>query len=190
MGTNNLQNDPRELLRLAKSGDTDAYGQLYELYFTPIFRYIYFRVKDKEETNDLIQIVFLKVFSALPGFKEQQKSPLAYFFTVARNTIIDHWRSKKEVKIDNFEVVAEKMTDNSKNPLKIFEEKENQNLIHCAMQQLTNIQQEVITLKFINDLTNKEIAELLEKTEEAVRQLQSRAIKSLRIILKNQKYYE
>jgi RNA polymerase sigma-70 factor (ECF subfamily) len=58
------------------------------------------------------------------------------------------------------------------------------------LQELTDIQREVITLKFISGLSNKEIAELLGKTDEAVRQLQCRALKSLKIILKNQKYYE
>jgi RNA polymerase sigma-70 factor (ECF subfamily) len=70
MEADNLQNDPKILMQLAKSGDTEAFSRLYELYFIPVFRYIYFRVKDKEEANDLTQIVFLKVFSSLPNFKE------------------------------------------------------------------------------------------------------------------------
>lgn len=171
MEADNLQNNPKELMRLAKSGDTEAYGLLYELYFTPVFRYIYLRVRDKEEANDLVQTVFLKVFTALPNFKEQNKSSLAYFFTVSRNTIIDYWRKKKEVKVDDFGAIAERIADNTESPLKSFEENESQNLIHRALGELTNIQREVITLKFLSDLSNKEIAELLGKTEEAVRSI-------------------
>ena len=190
MEVNNLQNNPKELMRRAKAGDGEAYGLLYELYFTPVFRYIYIRVRDKEEANDLAQIVFLKVFNALPNFKEQNKSPLAYFFTVARNAIIDFWRTKKGVKIDDFGAVIERTADNTKSPFKSFEENENKNAIFHALQELTSIQREVITLKFLSDLPNKEIAELLKKTEEAVRQIQCRSLKSLKIILKDLKYYE
>jgi RNA polymerase sigma-70 factor (ECF subfamily) len=190
METDNLQNDPKELMRLAKAGQAQAYGALYELYFTPIFRYIYLRVKDKEEANDLTQTVFLKVFTALPNFTEQSKSSLAYFFTVSRNTVIDYWRSKKEIKADDLDSIAERTADDGAGPQKSYEDKENQAFIHRALQELTDVQQEVITLKFISELSNKEIAELLGNTEEAVRQLQCRALKSLKIILKNQKYYE
>jgi len=190
MEEDNLQNNPKELMQLAKSGNKEAYGQLYELYFTPVFRYIYLRIKDKEEAHDLVQTVFLKVFTALPNFKEQNKSPLAYFFTVARNTVIDYWRTKKEVKVDDFEAIVEKKTDNGNNPYISYEHNENQEIIKYALQELTHIQREVIILKFLSDLSNKEIAKLLNKKEEAVRQIQCRAIKSLKSILKNRKYYE
>lgn len=190
MGKDNLQNNPKEMMRLAKEGDSDAYGQLYKLYFTPVFRYIYLRVRDKEKANDLTQTVFLKVFIALPNFKERNKSPLAYFFTVSRNTIIDYWRAKKEIKVDDFDSIVKRTADNSASPQESYEQKENKVFIHRVLQDLTDIQQEVITLKFISGLSNKEIAELLGKTKEAVRQLQCRALRSLKIILKNIKYYE
>ncbi len=190
MDKDNLQNDPKELMRLAKAGNSEAYGQLYELYFTPIFRYIYLRVRDKEKANDLAQTVFLKVFTALPNFKEQNKSPLAYFFTVARNAVIDFWRTKKDVGVDDFDAIIERTIDEDASPQKSYEKNENQELIQSALQELTDIQREVITLKYLSELSNKEIAELLGKTEEAVRQLQCRALRSLKIILKNQKYYE
>ena len=186
MEEGNLQNDPKILMQLAKSGDAEAFGRLYELYFTPVFRYIYFRVKDKEEANDLTQTVFLKVFCSLPNFKEQNKSPLAYFFTVARNTVIDHWRAKKEVRLDDPENVFEKIPDRANGPFELVEKKEDGQAVHRAIQELTDIQREVIVLKFINDISNKDIAELVGKTEEAVRQLQCRALKALRQILKNQ----
>lgn len=190
MEADNLQNNPKELMRLAKSGQEQAYGLLYELYFTPVFRYIYLRVRDKEEANDLAQTVFLKVFTALPNFKEQNKSPLAYFFTVSRNTVIDYWRTKKVVEVDAFESIAERTADDTDGPVKSFERKESRNAIQSALEELTDIQREVITLKFLSELSNKEIAELLGKKEEAVRQIQCRALRSIKTILKNQKYYE
>lgn len=186
METDNLQNNPKELMRLAKAGDSEAYGALYELYFTPVFRYIYLRVRDKEEANDLSQTVFLKVFTALPNFKEQNKSPLAYFFTVSRNAVIDYWRTKKETRVDDFDAIIERTIDEDDSLQKSYEKNENQELIQSALQELTDIQREVITLKYLSELSNREIAELLGKTEEAVRQLQCRALRSLKNILNNQ----
>lgn len=186
MGTDDFQNDPKILMRLAKAGDAEAFGRLYELYFTPVFRYIYFRIKNKEEANDLVQTVFLKVFRSILNFSEQNKSPLAYFFTVARNTVIDHWRTKKEVLLDDSESVFGQIPDKTNIPSELIEKKETNQAVHRAIKQLTDDQQEVIALKFINGMPNKEIAALLGKTEEAVRQLQCRAIKALRQILKNQ----
>ncbi len=184
-----LQNNPKVLMQLAKSGNTEAFSRLYELYFVPVFRYIYFRVRDKEETNDLTQTVFFKVFFAISNFQEQNKSPLAYFLTIARNTVIDYWRTKKEIRIDNPEDFFGNIPDKANSPLEIIEKKEIGQAIHRAIRELTDIQQEVIVFKFINDLSNKEIALLTGKTEEAIRQLQCRALKALREILKNEKLY-
>lgn len=186
MEEDNSKNDPKILMRLAKAGDTEAFGRLYKLYFVPVFRYIYFRVKNKEEANDLTQTAFLKVFHSLSNFSEQNKSPLAYFFTVARNTVIDHWRTKKEVLLDDPESVFGQIPDKTNNPLDLVEKKETNQAVHRAIKQLTDDQQEVIVFKFVNGMPNKEIAVLLGKTEEAIRQLQCRAIRALRQILKNQ----
>lgn len=182
----NFQNDPETLMRLAKSGDAEAFGRLYELYFAPVFRYIYFRVRNKEEANDLTQKVFLKVFCSLPNFRDQNKSPLAYFFVVARNAAIDYWKAKKEISVDDSENAFGQIPDKANNPIELVEKQETSQALYRAVNQLTDDQQEVIVLKFINEMPNKEIAALLGKTEEAVRQLQCRAIKALRQILKNQ----
>jgi len=184
METDNLHDDPKILMQLAKSGNTEAFGRLYEIYFMPVFRYIYFCVKDKEEANDLTQTVFIKVFCALPNFKEQNKSPLAYFFTVSRNIVIDYWRAKKRIILAGHENDLKDIADKTNNPIELAEKKETIQVIQRAIQELTDIQQEVIILKFINDIPNKNIAELMDKTEEAVRQLQCRALKRLKQILK------
>lgn len=186
----NCSEDPKLLMQLAKDGNTEAFGILYNLYFTPVFRYIYYRISDKEEVNDLTQTVFLKVFSALPNFQKQAISPLAYFFTVSRNTVIDYWRTHKTNRIDNPEYVFEKMPDPTHEPVKDFEQHETGIIIRKALETLPDTQQEVIILKFINNLSNKEIAQCMGKTEASIRQLQCRALASLRKILKNNNRYE
>lgn len=188
MGEKKLQEDPKMLMELAKAGDKEAFGRIYELYFVPVFRYIYFFVKSREEAEDLTQTVFIKIFSSLSKFNQENKSPLAYFLTVSKNTVIDYWRSKKNIFIQDSEKVFEELHNENDNPLKIAKEKEFKREIQIAIKHLTEAQREVIVLKFINDMKNKEIADYLGKTEEAVRQLQCRALKSLRSILKYRKF--
>lgn len=177
MKTNASINDPKILIQLAKEGNKEAFGRLYELYFVPIFRYIYFRVMQKSEAEDLTQEVFLKAYEVIENFKDQKKSPLNYFFTLARNKIIDYCRKKKEVSTGE---ILNNLPSRNDDPLEIIEKKEIDDILKEAIQDLTEEQREVILLKFINDLSTREIASLLQKSQEAVRQLQCRAIKILR----------
>ena len=187
MGGDIIQN-PKVLIQKAKNGDHEAFGCLYELYFVPIFRYIYFRVKSKADAEDLTQEVFLKAYRAIENFEDRNKSPLAYFFTIARNQVIDYWRQKKTLEIKEQEALAETPDKNS-SPAEAAARKEIGEIVKQSLQDLTKDQQEVIILKFINERTNREIADLLNKSEEAVRQLQCRALKVLRQKFKNLKIF-
>lgn len=186
MGIDNLKDNSLNLMLLAKKGDEEAYTKLYNLYYTPIFKYIYFRVRDKDETNDLIQIVFLKVFTSLKNFNDQNKSPLNYFYTISRNTIIDYYRSKKPyLLVEDFESLSLNLKNGTKNVEELFEQKEKQDLVKESLNLLSDGQKEVIILKFIDDLSNKEIGELLNKSEDAIRQIQCRALRTLKTILEH-----
>lgn len=154
------------------------FEHLYKMYFTPIYRYIYFRVKTKEDAEDLTQVVFLKALKSIPDPQKITDRPLAYFFTIARNTVIDHWRKKKEILAE--ENFFDKIQTNEPGPQEITEKAEAGERIHQTIRQLTEEQQEVIILKFINEMSNQEISQLLNKSEDAIRQLQCRALKALR----------
>jgi RNA polymerase sigma-70 factor (ECF subfamily) len=185
---NTITQDPQLLIKKAKQGNNEAFNDIYNLYFVPIFRYIYFRVNSKTEAEDLTQEVFLKAYQNIKNFKYKNKSPLNYFLTIARNTVIDHWRKKKELKIDENDFFAE-IPDKNQNLEKETEKKEIIEIVKQSIQKLTKEQQEVIILKFINEKTNQEIANLLNKSEEAVRQLQCRALKFLRKSFKDAKLF-
>lgn len=187
MSNSGYQDDPKALMRLAKNGDDDAFGRLYQIYFTPVFRYIYLRTRNKEETEDLVQNVFIKVFKSIGSFQEKGVPPLAYFFTVARNIVIDHWRKKKDILAGDPEKILNRIPDPSESPHELSEKKDNEKMISRAIEELTGEQQEVIILKFINEFSNREIAVFLGKTEAAVRQLQCRALKNLRGYFKESK---
>lgn len=178
MPNEHLTRDPIDLMRRAKEGDAEAFGILYEEYFTPVFRYIYFRVSDKSRAEDLAQTTFIKVFQSLKSYTERANSPLAYFFTIAKNLTIDEARKKKPATFG--EETFSDIPDTSRGAEDSAKKREIQELIRHSLLILSDDQREVITLKFVNEFSNSEVANLLGKTEEAVRQLQSRGLKILR----------
>lgn len=174
------KHDPRELLRKAKDGDEAAFGKLYDLYFLPVYRYIFFRVKHKAEAEDLAQTVFLKAYAAMPRFEDRGRPPLAFFFTIARNAVVNYWRKKKDLVLSDGEEDAVMLAAQTEDVAHRVMIQEAAQAARGAIQKLTYDQQEVIILKFMNELTNEEISTVLGKSEEAIRQLQSRGLRALR----------
>ncbi len=175
--------DPHELIILAKKGDRVAFEKIYKLYFTPVYRYIFLRVKDKSEVELLVQDVFIKFYQSLESYTQQGATPLPFFFTIARNTIIDYWRKNRHQVTFGKEDIFVQIPDKEDNPQESSEKIELTAILYKGVNTLSQEQREAITLKYWSFISNKEIAKIMGKTEEAVRQLQSRGIKSLRQIL-------
>lgn len=172
--------DPIQLMEQAKAGNTDAFGELYKQYLVPVYRYIYLRIPHRQTAEDLAQVVFIKVFESLPRYVAVHSAPLAYFFTVARNTVIDHVRKKKPEFLDDHPELENTLQDTNKSAEQTLIIEQDMNRVLAGIKTLTQEQQEVIILKFFSELKNSEVAEVLGKSEEAVRQLQCRALKILR----------
>lgn len=173
----------RALLEEAKKGDKRAFEEVYRLFFTPVYRYVYLRVKDKKLVEMLTQDIFIKVYGSLGTFESKGASPLSFFFTVARNTIIDHWRKDRNQVSFGKEDLMILVPDTADNPEESFEKQETKALLYKAVNMLKHDEREAISMRFFNEIPNKEIAKHMERTEESVRQLQSRGLKSLRTIL-------
>jgi RNA polymerase sigma-70 factor (ECF subfamily) len=170
-----------EILEKAKGGDPEAFSVIYKTYFQPIYRYIYFRIKDKEEAEDLTQDVFLKVYNSFSRFHILKVNPIAYFYAVARNTLIDSRRKKRFELADEFQI--ENNPDIGDNPQQQAEKGDISKELHEAIVQLSSEQQTIIILKFIEGYSNAEISQIIEKKEDAIRQMQARALKNLREII-------
>ncbi|HTX86602.1 MAG TPA: RNA polymerase sigma factor [Candidatus Nanoarchaeia archaeon] len=180
---------PGELMRRAIAGDHEAFGIIYNAYFSQIYRYVYFRVRDKSAAEDIVQSVFLKVFAKLPSYEERARPPLAYLFTVARNKIIDHWRKNKPI-----ELAGDNDFNGIPDPAETAEETVSRAVamekISRALEDISADQREVIILKFLNELSYREIAEISGKNETAVRKLASRGLKKLRQYFKQKNIQE
>lgn len=171
----------KKLVLLAKNGDEVAFEEIYRSYYTPLYRYVLMRTKNKDISEEMVQDIFLKIFKYLPNWKENHTSPASFFFTVARNTLIDHFRKDKGKIIFSDEIVLRFAEENGSDDK--YKEELSVSILE-AVAKLSEDQQEIITLFYTNDLTYKEISEITGKKEEAIRQTHSRAIKKLREIYK------
>ena len=171
-----------DLMLRAKDGDSLAFEQIYNEYITPIHRYVYYRVQHREDVDDLVQVIFLKVFESLPRWQPKQK-PLAFFYTVARNTVIDYWRKKGR------ELPQDDITDlniTTDEHLILSSNIDNQKQLKRIMQVIKSLSQDyqdVLIMRFVNDLSTKEIAKLLKKSEASIRKIQSRGLKKIKELL-------
>lgn len=172
--------DPITLMQAAQGGDSDAFAQLYELYFTPVFRYLRLRLSDHDTAEDLAQTTFLKVYQSLPNYQGTAK-PIAYFFRVARNTLIDFYRKKKDVLIsEDKQEMFDRIEDHNPTPDHQLHKEQQRQLVLQAMEKLEGDQKDVVFLKFIKELSYSEIATIMDKKEPAVRKITSRALMRLR----------
>lgn len=163
-----------ELVMRAKQ-DPLAFGELYELHFDRIYRYVYNQVRIHPETQDIVSETFLKALRAIDNYTPSEKPFIAWLYSIARNCTIDHFRrSRREIIIDNLS------WGDNESPLHEVEEKE---LIEQALKNLTKEQQQVLRLHYLEDMKFKDIAVAVNKTEGAVKALALRALNRLRLVM-------
>lgn len=168
--------DERRLVQKAKAGNPEAFAQLYDAYVDRIYRYIYFRVSDDILTEDLTSQVFLKAWESLDRYQVGSSPYLAWLYTIAKNLVIDHYRTKKEtVNLDDVVHV----TGNGPSPDEEVQNRFDLQEMREALQTLTDDQQQVLILRFISGLSTENVAEIMEKREGAIRALQMRALHTL-----------
>ncbi|MDB4940388.1 MAG: polymerase ECF-type sigma factor, polymerase sigma-70 factor, subfamily [Candidatus Doudnabacteria bacterium] len=169
------------LILKAKKGEEQAFGELYELYFDKIFKFIYYRVSHKEVAEDLTEDVFIKAWTSIKTVKENSFS--GWLYQIAKNKVIDYYRQKKAtVDIEEIQNILESDENLSENTNTIIEKR----VFMEALKQLTPEQQIIIKLKFIEDLDNSEISDLISKSEGSIRVVQHRAILKLQELIKKQ----
>jgi len=168
--------DPlRQLAERAAQRDTEAFRQLYELYADQIFRHIYLKVGNHDLAEDLTQTVFLKAWEAIDRFQWRDIPFHHWLLRTARNTVIDHFRTRKPPP----EPVPEELpaTDD---PEGVVLQGVTIDELRRAIQRLSSDQQDVILLRFVEELPAVEVGQIIGKSEAAVRVIQHRALAALR----------
>jgi len=179
----------RQLINKAIDGDAKAFGELYEEYVDAIYRYIFFRVGSEVEAEDLTDEVFVRAWEALPEFRPSASySFSAWLYRIAHNLVVDSYRRRSPVTFSRDEL------DKNRTRLPSVEEEaqirhEAANLVK-AVQHLSDMEQDVIVLRFVEGLSHREVAQVIGKSESASRVIQHRALASLRKILVRQEKHE
>lgn len=170
------------LVEKVQKGDKNAFGEIYDLLLDKIYRFIYFRVGSKEDAEDLTENVFVKIWKNISTYENKGLPFEAWVFRIARNTVIDFYRTKKQ-KITLTDNISETIADIRESHEELLHNKMLKEAIFNKMQSLPDSYREIIVLKFIEEKDNKEISEILEKPIDQIRVLQSRALKALKILI-------
>jgi len=169
--------DELKLVRLSQLGNQEMFARLYDAYMERIYRYIYFRVTDDKLAEDITSQVFLKAWGKLDTYRTGQSPFVAWLYRIAHNAIIDHYRTRKvAISLEETNAVELSHVDDVDEKLDLQIQLRE---LREALQGLTEKQQQVLILKFIDGLSTTEIAQQLGKQQGAVRALQMRGLHRL-----------
>lgn len=175
-----LENEPN-LIRKAAAGDSEAFGVLYDQYHPQIYRFVFLKVGSREDAEDLTHQVFMNALEHMPGYRHHGFPFSSWLYRIARNAVIDHYRTRKaKVSLEDADpemfALGENIQADANRALEIQNVRE-------AMSELSALHQDVIIMRFVEELAIREVAMALKKSEGAVKLLQHRAISELQRIL-------
>lgn len=170
------------LIRIQKYGDAQSFSELYEALVDPIYRFIYFKVNDKELAQDLTSEVFLKSWRQLTT-KRTNEQPVkhlkAFIYVIARNRVIDYYRSAQKAKEIPITHQIEQLSGSEEKQEELMAKIDSGYVLN-VIQQLKSSYQEILILRHVEELSLSEIAHLLQKTPVATRVMLHRANQALK----------
>ena len=172
--------DERDLVKRAKEGDQKAFARLYEAHFDRVYRYIVIRIGDKTEAEDMTQQVFLNALRSISSFNWKGTPVAAWLFRIAHNQVVDYLRKKGKQAVTAYE---DALISHDNSLQLAAEHSLDIKQLQMATRRLTPAQQEVITLRFVSELSIAEVAKVMGKTQGAIKALQHSAIVALRKVL-------
>lgn len=174
--------EEHDLICQAQEFDPVAFGQIYERYYNGVYKYVFYRTGEQELAEDLTMEVFVKALESIDSFSFRGIPFSAWLYRIASNLVVDHFRRMPQAATLSLE--EQLLTSNEAQVH--LEAQFTQQVLREALAELTDEQQQVVVLKFIDGLTNYEIAQILGKTEGAVKSLQHRALAALGRVLGEQ----
>ena len=158
----------------------ETFEALYDEYMPKVFKYIQYKVSNMQLTEDLTSVVFEKALTNFGRYSKDKAAFSTWVFSIARNTVIDHYRSRgrqQTVSLENVVIDIE-----SKDPLpdEQLDKKEEIRKLHLCLSKLSAQEKELISLKFSSELNNRQIAKMLGLSESNVGTRLYRAVRKLR----------
>ena len=167
----------RELVARGQQGDRDALEELYLIHFDRIYSYLHVSVGNRHDAEDLTTQTFLKMLEKIGSFKWQSAPFSAWLFRIAHNLAMDHFRARRRWQPE--EEVPEPPGEEEPSAELVAMQTIGRESMLELIEGLSPEQQQVLTLKFVFNLPNAEVATILDKTEGAIKSLQHRALVSL-----------
>ena len=168
-----------KLIKRVQKGDSEAFGKIYDGYYDSVYAYVLHQVGQQADAEDITAGVFLDALERIDGFSWRNAGFEAWLFRIARNDVLDyfrwHRRRFRDISLDGTEKPP--LPARSEDPA---EAACNREYLMQAIRNLSEEQQQVILLKLVADLSNKQIGEVLLKNEGAIKALRYRALVSLK----------
>lgn len=174
------------LIRRAQAGDAEAFGQIYDRYVDTVFRFVYFRVGNRQLAEDLTADTFLRALRRIGSFTWQGRDIGAWLVTIARNLVADHFKSGRyrlEVTTSDLLEAEREERGLEGNPETAVVDHITNVALLTAVKQLNPEQQECIVLRFLQGFSVAETAKAMGKNEGAIKALQYRAVRTLARLL-------
>lgn len=173
-----------DLIEAARDGDRAAFGRLYDRYVDVVFRYVLFRVGDRPLAEDLTSETFTRALRRLDSYVERQSDPGAWFITIARNLILDHYKSRyytNTTLLPDFASFSRMMPFRRTGP-EMAPRVANQHAyaqLWALVGKLTEQQREVVCLRFVDGLTHEQVAQVTGSNVGSTKAMQHRAVRRL-----------
>ncbi|MCZ4498596.1 MAG: sigma-70 region 2 domain protein [Marmoricola sp.] len=166
------------LVELARNGDKEAFGQLYDHYQTSVYRFLYYRVGSMTLAEDLTAETFFRALRSMHSFRWQGKDFGAWLMTIARNLTADHFKSGR-TRLEQTTEDMQTLDTTSESPeIEVLSSLTNEALLR-ALGELPTEQRECLIMRFLQGLSIAETAEILGRSSGAVKQLQLRGVRNL-----------
>lgn len=171
--------DENQLVDVARTGDKEAFGELYERYVEKIYNYVYYRTGNHHDAEDLTARVFFRAMGHIENYTERGVPFQAWLYRIAHNLVANWHRDRgrrKVIPLDEFIAASLK----SEAPDRQAEDKEERQALLSAIRRLPDERQQLLTLKFVEHLSNAEIGAIMDRTEGAIKSLYHRTLIALR----------
>lgn len=187
VGKMNKWQEGRTLKKL-QAGDEESFGKIYDLYVDRIYKYVFFKIGSKEKVEEIVQDVFLKFWRFAKDKENEVKNVSALLYSICRSMVADYYRAESGgEEVISFEetIMSETELGSEENLSDDIDINLDLEKVKSALAELSPIYQDVIIMKYMEELSNKEIGEVLGKEEGNIRVLAYRAMKQLRLIFKS-----
>jgi len=166
------------LVEKSQKGDADSFGILYDIFADKIYKFVFYKIGNTE-VEDIVSDIFLKAWRNISGFKKKVDAKFSsWLFCIARNRVIDFYRTKKEnISIDNMPYLYD---ENERLQTELINEKLSMEHLSQALFRLKEKDREIIVLRYFEEMSYNEISKILDKKEGNIRVILSRAINKLR----------